>query len=394
MTTPALRIGSLPPIHINPGSLLTILVLAVLVFPMYAGPWIPASVSVLVAVGVALFMMVSVLVHEIGHALVARAFGGTVDHIALTLWGGHTQFRAERMGHLPSLLISLAGPAGNLVLAAFATGAGALTENGTAASAFWAVSGTLNIALAVFNLLPGLPMDGGRALESLLGLLLRRPLLATRITGWIGRAIAVGVVAAPLVIILRSGGAGTGTLITLLWALLIAGMLWQGASQALRDAGMRSRVEHLTLAQLTRPVRLLHAETPLATVLGPDAPEDPAHLAQHLQDLLILSPDPTPPGAPDAARAGVGRGYRLDAEAAASVPTTQRDQVQLSAVARWLGPIGALDASLEGEQLLRVIMAQPFPAYLIRESDGAVHRLLLSDDLNQVLRGGAPRHDG
>lgn len=394
MTTPALRFGSLPPIRLSPGTLITIVVLAVLVFPMYSGPRIPLGVSVLVAGGIALFMMLSVLVHEIAHAVTARAFGGRVDHIALTLWGGHTQFRAERMGHLPSFLISIAGPAGNLVLAALATGAGALTEDGTALSAFWAVSGYLNIALAVFNLLPGLPMDGGRAVESLLALLLRRPLLATRITGWIGRAIAAAVVAVPLVIILRAGGAGTGSLITLLWALLIAGMLWQGASQALRDAAMRSRVEDLGLAEITRPVRLLRPETPLGAVLGTQAPSDPTELARHTQDVLILAPATAASGHPTDARAGVGQGYRLDPEAAASVPAAHRAQVQLGAVARLLGPIGLLDAALEGEALLRVIMAQPFPAYLVRESDGEVHRLLVSADLNRVLRGGAPRHGG
>ena len=120
----------------------------------------------------------------------------------------------------------------------------------------------LNVVLALFNLLPGLPMDGGRALESLLGAVLRRPVLGTRITAWIGRAIAVGVVVLPLSRIVRLGGAGGFSLLTLVWALLIAGLLWQGASRALEEARVQERVGALDAAALARPVRLLAPHTP------------------------------------------------------------------------------------------------------------------------------------
>lgn len=227
-----LRIGALPPLQVSPATLVTVLLVAVLMFPSLQGPGLSVGRSALVALGLGLFLILSVLVHELAHALVARAFGARVDHIALTLWGGHTQYRAERMPAIGSVLVSLAGPASNGLLAA-ATGAlAAIAAQGTVLSVAASFATWLNVVLALFNLLPGLPMDGGRALESLLGAVLRRPVLGTRITAWIGRAIAVGVVVLPLSRIVRLGGAGGFSLLTLVWALLIAGLLWQGASRA------------------------------------------------------------------------------------------------------------------------------------------------------------------
>src|SRR5699024_10198686 len=133
------------------------------------------------------------------------------------------------------------GPLSNLLLAGLCSGTVQLAEPGTVATVFLSVSAWLNLVLAVFNLLPGLPMDGGRALETLLGAVLGRADLGTRITAWLGRAIAVAVVAYPLGRIMRDGGAGSLSLLTLVWALLIAGMLWQGATRALAGARLQAR---------------------------------------------------------------------------------------------------------------------------------------------------------
>ena len=100
-----LRIGALPPLQVSPATLVTVLLVAVLMFPSLQGPGLSVGRSALVALGLGLFLILSVLVHELAHALVARAFGARVDHIALTLWGGHTQYRAERMPAIGSVLV-------------------------------------------------------------------------------------------------------------------------------------------------------------------------------------------------------------------------------------------------------------------------------------------------
>src|SRR5690625_6433588 len=117
--SPSLRFGALPPLKICPVTLVTLAILAVILYPALAAPaHRDPSTAVALALAIAVFLIVSVLVHEISHALSAKAFGGHVDHIALTLWGGHTQYRPQTSSALASVPISLAGPASNLLLAA------------------------------------------------------------------------------------------------------------------------------------------------------------------------------------------------------------------------------------------------------------------------------------
>ncbi|WP_114854818.1 M50 family metallopeptidase [Brachybacterium sp. YJGR34] len=371
MKSPELRLGTLPPIRVSPGTLVTVLLLAVIMYPaLSAGGRTDPGAAVLLAVGIGLFMIVSVLVHEVAHAVVARAFGGRVDHIALTLWGGHTQYRAGRMSALGSVLISLAGPASNALLALLATAAVPLTAPGGAAATFWSFSAWLNIALALFNLLPGLPMDGGRALESLLGAVLRDPLRGTRVTAWIGRAIAVAVVALPLWRIMRSGGAGSVSLLTLVWAMLIAGMLWQGASRALEGARVQQRVRALDAAALARPMRVVPPELPLAEL---DSGAD-------YDDVLVLEAGGRSPG-------HLGRAHRIQAEAAAAVPAPRRAETPVSAVTGPMGEVVALPQTLRGDDLVSAMLSRPAPVYLVMGADGRPLGVIMSAEVNALLRG-------
>lgn len=380
MKIPPLRLGSLPPIRISGGTLATLLILALVVHPVVSlSSAVHTGDAIAVSLGIALFMIVSVLVHELAHALTARLFGASVDHIALTLWGGHTQYRAERMGGLPSMLISLAGPASNLLLAALCWALATLTrgDEPSVAALFWGYSAWLNVALAVFNLLPGLPMDGGRALEALLGAVLRDRVTGTRITAWLGRVIAVAVVAWPLWRLWGSSRASTGSLLTLVWALLIAGMLWHGASRALEAANLEHRIQHLDAAALARPVVAVPAGLPLAQLplgVGADG-ADGADGAVDPSQLLVIETGPPL------------RAHRIDAPALRSVPPAHREQVPVSAVSAPIGTLGELAAGLSGSQLVTAMLARPHPLYVVRDGDGAVIGVIRSAEVNAVLRG-------
>ncbi|WP_299305296.1 site-2 protease family protein [uncultured Brachybacterium sp.] len=369
MRSPTLRLGALPPLKVSPGTLVTVLLLAVLMYPALSRGGADPGLVVLLAMAIGLFMIVSVLAHEVAHAVTARAFGATVDHIALTLWGGHTQYRVRQMSSLGSVLVSLSGPAANGVLAALMAAATQVAGPGTSLAVFFSVSAWLNLVLALFNLLPGLPMDGGRALESLLAALVKKPVLATRITAWLGRAIAVAVVAYPLVQIVRTGGAGSLSLLTLVWAMLIAGMLWQGATRALEGAVLQSRIHSLAAGSLAVPLRIVPPHTPLAALGTPD----------QLDQVLLLERDAGLPG-------GIGRGYRIDPEAAASVPPEHRASTPASAVAGSVGPLGTLPLTLQGDALIEAMLSQPAPAYLVLAEDGTLHGVLLSAEVNDLLR--------
>lgn len=375
LKSPTLRIGALPPLKISPGTLVTLAILAVILYPALAAPaGRDTTTAVALATAIAVFLIISVLVHEISHAVAAKAFGGHVDHIALTLWGGHTQYRAGRSSAIASVTISLAGPASNLLLATLATGLGALTEPASELGLFWWFSARLNLVLAVFNLLPGLPMDGGRAVESILGALTRNRLLGTRITAWIGRAIAVAVVTWPVVLLARSSVLDTVLLLMLLWALMIAGMLWQGASRALEAAHLRHRIEGLDATALAQPVRLIAPAHPVGD-LGEGS--ELAHV------LILQPPAPGGAGAPDL----LGRAYRVLPEAARAVPAERRADTPASAVAGPVGEVGVLSAALQGDDLITAMLSRPRPAYLVRDEHGQTRGVIMSADVNALLRG-------
>lgn len=127
------------------------------------GGWQVGPYGALV-VGLAMLVLAaSVVLHELGHALAARRFGIGTAHITLYPFGGVAAI--ERMPEEPDqeLVIALAGPAVNVVLAAaFGLLAAVL------GSPIVGIFATLNLGMAVFNLLPAYPMDGGRVLRALL----------------------------------------------------------------------------------------------------------------------------------------------------------------------------------------------------------------------------------
>jgi Zn-dependent protease len=138
--------------------------------------------------GVALVLLIfaSVLVHELGHALVARQLNVRVSGIELSFFGG-----AAKMVELPrtanhEVLIAAAGPAVSLVLGGLGLGLGALFG-----SPLFAWIGYTNLIIAAFNLLPALPMDGGRILRALLSRRMEY-VRATDVSVTISRVVAIG----------------------------------------------------------------------------------------------------------------------------------------------------------------------------------------------------------
>jgi len=112
---------------------------------------------------VTLVAFASIILHELGHAVVARELGVRVATIELGFFGGAAQMEAMPRRPRHELAIAAAGPAVSLILGGIGVGLGALTGLGAVALVGW-----INLALAGFNLIPALPMDGGRILRALL----------------------------------------------------------------------------------------------------------------------------------------------------------------------------------------------------------------------------------
>ncbi len=129
-----------------------------------------------------------VLAHELGHALVARAYGLTVRDITLFIFGGVASFEEDIKRPGVEFQIALAGPAVSMLLAAFSYLLG-LPLKGSHASAeavldYLAVT---NLLLGIFNLIPGFPLDGGRALRSMIWKVTSNFRKSTRIASSVGQ---------------------------------------------------------------------------------------------------------------------------------------------------------------------------------------------------------------
>jgi Zn-dependent protease len=123
---------------------------------------------VLVAsVGTAL-LFASVLIHELGHAIEARRRGVGVERIVVFLFGGYSEMDLDGVAPADDIAVSLAGPVASTVLAVATLMAALLSPGWAGTQRTLALLGLVNVGVAVFNLLPGFPLDGGRIVRATL----------------------------------------------------------------------------------------------------------------------------------------------------------------------------------------------------------------------------------
>ncbi len=164
--------------------------LATMLFPSYYPRW-DARAYWLVGAVAALLLFVCVLLHELSHSLVARALGMPVAGITLFIFGGVSNIRGEADEPGDEFWMAVVGPLTSLALAGLAwLLALGLRHAGTPVVAVLNYLATVNFLLALFNLVPGFPLDGGRILRSLLWAVTGDLRKATRIAARIGQAIA------------------------------------------------------------------------------------------------------------------------------------------------------------------------------------------------------------
>jgi Zn-dependent protease/CBS domain-containing protein len=192
----------------------------------------------------ALLFLASIVLHELGHAAQARREGVPVGGITLWVFGGVAELRGDMPSPGAELRMAAAGPAVSLVLGAVCLGAALALPLPAEVDGvlFWL--GQINLSLLVFNLIPALPLDGGRMLRALLWARRGDLLAATRTAGALGRGFGRLLIAGGLVLAIVAGDFGGLWLVFLGWFLLAA------AEAELATTSARAALAGLTVADL------------------------------------------------------------------------------------------------------------------------------------------------
>ena len=225
-----------------------------------------------VAVAYALLLLFSVLTHEAAHAVVARRSGYRVDRVVADLWGGHTVYDSSTSRPGASAAIAVAGPLANLALAAMSyLLVQSLGDGGVVGLLLGALMLT-NFFVGLFNLLPGLPLDGGFLVDALVWKASGDRNKGLIVAGWLGRVVTVAIVLWLVGRPLLQGD--QPSLFTIVWSGLIGAFLWAGATNAIRAGKSRQVIERVLLAQVLRPVLVVSTTDSAEHVLSRVPPAD------------------------------------------------------------------------------------------------------------------------
>jgi Zn-dependent protease len=228
------------------------------------------------AVVFALAFFLSILLHELGHAVVALRNGVGISGIDLWMFGGLAKMKRESPTPWIDLKISAAGPIVTLVIAAVVFGVGSALAGAhnfaramvfdqspvTSGEVVLADICFINTLLLVFNLLPGLPLDGGRIVRAIAWWKTGDKLRATRITAITGRGLAY-LLGAYGLYSLAQGSSVAG-----IWSLVLAFLIGQAARAELARGEVTSRIEHLHVSDVmdAEPV-VIPADAPVSVAL-------------------------------------------------------------------------------------------------------------------------------
>ncbi len=323
------------------------------------------STRFVVAAAFVVLLYLSVLVHELSHSVVARGFGLPVRRILLYPLGGFSEIEREPQTPGREFLVSAAGPGLSLALAAGGYGLTHVVSAGTIGGTLVAQLMWANLVVGVFNLLPGLPLDGGRMLRAVIWKVTGRPGTSTIAAAWAGRVLAVSLFALVLAppVEARIGG----DMVTVVWLAVIAAFMWTGASQAIKATRFRERLPALQARRLARKAVSVTADTPLAEAIR-RADESKARA------VVVVDHDDKPIAI-------------LNESAVMATPEQRRPWIEVGSLARTLEPSLVLPADLSGMALLDAIRQAPASEYLLVEPSGQVYGVLAARDVDRAFAG-------
>lgn len=316
-------------------------------------------------VAYAVLLYLTVLLHEMSHALMARHYGLPVRWITLHLLGGMTEMEGEPETPKQEFLIAVVGPLTSLLVGGVALALWQVTPAGLLEMAVVGLA-FANLLVGALNLVPGLPLDGGRVLRAAVWRTSGNPHTGTVVSAWGGRVAAVLALCYPFV--LRALGRSP-EVVDYLLAVVIAMFLWTGASMALAGARIRRRLPALKARPLARRAVVVPGDMSVAEAV---------RRAQDAQAGAIVV------HAPDDAVTGL-----VNEAALLATPEERRPWQPISAVARTMEPGLVLPADISGEELVKAITRTPAAEYLLVEEDGTIYGVLATADVDHAFSNGA-----
>lgn len=305
-----------------------------------------------------LLLLLSVVLHEVGHLAVARAFGLPVRSITVTLLAGYTEITEPPQTPVREYAIAVCGPMVSLLLSGVSAAGAVALPGDSLGSLLLLGSAATNGTIGVLNLLPGLPLDGGRVLRSIVWQLGGDAERATRVSARAGMGLALVVIPVLVVGVLPAFGIGRRDLTSVLVSALVGAFIYQGAAQSLRRSHVLSKLPDVSVERLARPALAVPATLPLAEAVR-QAQEAGLHA------LVVVD--------------GAGRVDGLVSEAwVRQVPPDRRPWVVVADGARRVEPALVLAPELVGEDLLTAMQHAPASEYLVA---GPVPRVLVSADV-------------
>ena len=317
-------------------------------------------------IGIAVLLYLSVLLHEISHALVAQRFGLGVRSISLHFLGGATEIESETRTALQEFTVAVVGPLTSLLVGGVALACVPLTPEGLVQVAVELLAGA-NLVVGVLNLVPGLPLDGGRVLKAAVWGLTGDVHRGTIAAGWGGRAAAVLVLLWPL---------GSRVLLDqrpdvldYVMVVVIASFLWTGATASILNARLRRRLPLLRARPLARRAVAVPGDLPVTEAVRRAQERGAGAIVTQARDERL---------------AGV-----VNEAALVAVPEDRRAWVPVSSLARSIEDGLVLPADLGGEDLIRAMSSTPAEEYVLVEPDGTIYGVLATKDVDRAFEESA-----
>lgn len=322
------------------------------------GPW-----KYVAGLTFAVVLYLSVLLHEASHAVMARRHGFAVHSITLHFLGGMTAIEGEARTPRQEFLIAVVGPLTSLAVGAGAIALWFVTPDGLLLMAVEGLAAA-NVLVGILNLVPGLPLDGGRVLKAFVWRLSGSVHAGTIAAGWGGRVIAIAALGWPLAMEALFGVRADA--LDFVLSAVIAAFLWSGATAAMSSARIRRRLPSLVARDLARRTLAVPDDLPLSEAI---------RRAREAGAGSIVTV--TSAGRP----VGV-----VNEQALLSVPEDRRPWVAVSTVARSLDEGLSLPAAITGEDLVQAITRTPAHEYLLIEDDGTIFGVLATSDVDKAFR--------